>query len=201
MGHRERPIASAGTVAEMLDRYEREELSALDSRGLPKRKPATIEGYRYSLKVLRDRFGAREYARNEIEASRGGKLRTMDVQRFLREATAQTMANRQIAVFSDAFRFAKLCGLTEYNPCLGAARHREYPREREVLDDEIEDLLNHAKGVLRLMIRFVLIAGWRPKDIRELTTFKSPRLGSAYVRASAAVGNSGNGVPNCAASL
>ena len=172
MGHREPPVPSAGTVAEILDRYERDELHAINSRGLPKRKPTTIVGYCYSLKVLRERLGAREYARNEVEASRGGKLRTMDIQRFLREATAQTMANRHIAVLSDAFRYAKLCGLTEYNPCLGAERHKEYPRDREVLDDEIEDLLAHADGVLRLMIRFVLITGWRVKDIRDLTTFQ-----------------------------
>jgi len=176
-GHRELPIANAGTVAEILDRYEREELCALDSRGLTKRKPVTIKGYPYSLKVLRKRFGAREYARNEVEASRGTKLRTMDVQRFLREGTAQTMANRHVAVLSDSFRYAKLCGLTEYNPCLGAERHKEHPRDREVLDDEIETLLAHASGVLRLMIRYVLITGWRLKDICELRVFQVTEAG------------------------
>ena len=108
-----RPPRSCDLTIRPIIRERHRPISALDSRGLPKRTPSTIEGYRYSLKVLRERLGAREYARNEIEASRGAKLRTMDVQRFLREATAQTMANRHIAVFSDAFRYAKLCGLTE----------------------------------------------------------------------------------------
>jgi site-specific recombinase XerD len=171
-GHRDRPIPGAGTVAEILDRYEREELRGKDSRGEPKRKPETVAGYEYSLKVLHEKLGARQYARNEVEASKGTKLRTMDVQSFLREAEHLTMANRHVAVLSNAFRYAKLCGLTEYNPCLGVERHREYARDREVLDDEVDDLVAHATGVLRLVIRFIRITGWRPKDVRQLTKFQ-----------------------------
>jgi site-specific recombinase XerD len=171
-GYRDLRKPGIGTVAEILDRYENEELHAKNSRGESKRKPDTITGYKHSLKVLREKLSAREYARNEVEASKGHKLRVMDVQRFLDESPAKTMANRHLAVLSDAFKFARRKGMTEYNPCLGVERHQEFPREREVLDDEYADLVKHSAGVLNLVIRFIRITGWRPKDIRELRTFQ-----------------------------
>ena len=162
---KETPPAAAGTVAELLDRYEDDELEAVKSNGEPKRRPKTIKEYRRSLAVMRKEFGARKYARTEAEAFKAGVLTTFDVQQFVSHADAKVQANRHSAVLSDVFAFGRRAGLTIYNPVLGVEKNVEQSRDRNLLPWEREILLTAATPRMALMIRLVRIVGWREADI------------------------------------
>lgn len=137
---------TAGTVAELIDRYEVDVLPGLHAR-------TKAEHERYC-KNLRRVFGAMRYARSEAEASTGPFVRSIDITRHLRaEAKRQVFrkiggrqvliadgrpvaANKEIQCLSRIFRLAKTeWGYTEYNPCLQIEFNHERPRE-EYQDDE-----------------------------------------------------------------
>lgn len=132
-----------GTVAEIMLRFALEELPRIKKKtGKPLFAPKTQRSYRASIKNILEKFGSREYAANQVEASKGGKLRAMDIQQWVNAAMhGESQANRDLSVFSRAFRYAKQCGLTEYNPCLGIQRQEETPRQRDVEPWEIQVLL------------------------------------------------------------
>ncbi len=164
LGHRPAEAWPApGSVAELIDRWESDELE----RG---RKPKTVHEYCRSLAVLRAAFGARRYAASEHAAAHraGDALRTADVQRWLDAAAAPVAANRHLAVLSEVFAAAKRWGLTEYSPAAGVRRHREEARTREPAPWEVECLLAVAIDPLDLWIRWALATGWRASDILAL---------------------------------
>ena len=159
-----------GSFGELLDRYLREVLPAKD----PKTKQyiladATRDSYTTSSKVLRKHFGDMLYAKNEVEASTGKFIRAMDIAQFLRNATAQTQANRHIGLMSVIFNRAREWGKTEYNPCFNVRRNKERPRDYEPTATGLDALLNATKNeMMKLTIRFAAITGWREGDIRLL---------------------------------
>lgn len=164
----DRPEAAARSVAELLDRYELDELEARKSNGVPKRRPKTIHEYRRSLRVLREHFGARRYARTETEAAAGECVTTLDVQLFLRAATAKVAANRHVAVLSDVFAFARRAGLALYNPCVGVEKNAEDPRTRDVRPWEVEVLVTAARRTFAHAIEFADLTGMSAGDTRAL---------------------------------
>jgi hypothetical protein len=74
------------------------------------------------------------------QRGRGGQWRLLPhhgrlgAHRAAEAAGKATQGNRDAAFLGSVFRYAKECGLTEYNPCVGATRAPEYAREREVDD-------------------------------------------------------------------
>ena len=152
-------IASAGTVAELVERYERDVLPNLKGN-------TKADRTRYC-KTLKKELGARRYARSEAEASTGPFLRTLDLTQYLRaEAKRQVLdkdgrliadgrpvaANREIEFLSRIFKLAKTeWGYTEYNPCLqleynpGAAREEYHDDDAfmKVYDKAIADHAMH----------------------------------------------------------
>jgi integrase len=163
-GYRARPENTEGLVSELIDDFERRELTV-------NRAPGTISYYRRILRILRERFGACRYAKTEVDAIRGRGLGTVDIQRYLDEATARCGANRQVAVLSAVFSHAKRSGFTTFNPCSGVRRNREKARERDIQRWELECLIATAEAtnkLLALFIRFEAICGWRPSDARLL---------------------------------
>lgn len=170
-GYRDDIQATVGTVAELLDLFERDELE----RG---RKDKTIAEYRRSLKALRARFGAARYGKTAAEAMAGRAIGKVDVQRFVREL-GNVQANRHIAVLSAVFSHAAREGKTDYNPCLGVERNVEAPREREVATWEAEVLLAAATPLMALMMRYERLTGWREGDVRILGR---PQLSAQGIR-------------------
>lgn len=171
----------SGTVAEILVRFRDEELPRLKKSGKPKYAQKTRKNYACAVVVLLDQFGGREYAKNAVEASKGGKLRTLDLQRWINQSEHGPQANRFLAAFSSAFGCAKRWGYTEYNPCFGVERAEEEARQRDVKPWEIQVLLVaaetrvHRKCSVKspgwnmpLMIRLVDITGASGQDIRSL---------------------------------
>jgi hypothetical protein len=117
--------------------------------------------------VLLKAFGHLEYARNPVEASRGDKLRTMHLQRWVADL-GTVMANRHLSCMSAAFSDAKRWGYTEYNPCHGVQRNEEEARTREVAPWEIEVLLAASTWNMGLMIRIADTCGFSGQDVRAL---------------------------------
>lgn len=136
--------AAAGTVAELLERYERDILPALSG-------PTKAARTSYC-KTLKTAFGRMRYARSEAEVAMGSFLRSMNLTAYLdTEAKRKVFdkdgrllhegrpvaANREIEFLSRVFRIAKTrWGYTEYNPCLQVEYNPESPRE-EYHDDEL----------------------------------------------------------------
>ena len=136
--------ASAGTVAELLERYERDILPTLAG---PTKSARTSY-----CKTLKAAFGTMRYARSEAEAATGSFLRSMNLTAYLDvEAKRKVFdkegrllhegrpvaANREIEFLSRVFRIAKArWGYTEYNPCLQVEYNPETPRE-EYHDDAL----------------------------------------------------------------
>jgi len=104
----------AGTVAEIIERYERDIIPTLH--------PKTGADHTAYCKRLKAEFGDRRYAKSEAEASTGTFLRSMHITAYLRaqeRAGRPVAGNKEVRCLSRIFRLAKAqWGYTEYNPCL-----------------------------------------------------------------------------------
>lgn len=162
-----RDEAEPGTVAEIVERAEREFLPSLrDER-------TRIERARH-LKVLQDKFGARRYARDMFEASRdrtGTFLRAMDIQRHLHECaqTRPVAANREVRTWELVFQWARApWGLTEYNPAAGLQHNDERPRRVLPEDEQIMRLYRHLDPPGRFMVAMIRFYGRRKVELLGL---------------------------------
>src|SRR5262249_55506208 len=132
----------------------------------------TQREYARQIGKLRAAYGTRKYARSEAEAATGSFFRTMDVSSHLRlaqESGKPAQGNRDVAVMGSVFRYAKECGLTEYNPCRGAARNPEEPREQEMHDAIFLELYQEADEVLRCLMDLDIMIGSRVGDLLRIT--------------------------------
>jgi integrase len=157
--------AKTGTVAEIIERYEREIIPTLHSR-----TGADHETY---CKRLNAGLGRWKYAKSEAEASSGPFLRSMHVTAYLRaqEAAARPVqGNKEIRCLARIFRLAKtLWGYTEYNPCLQVEFNTETPRSVYVTDDMFEKVYGKASPVLQCMMDLAQMVGARRGMILKLT--------------------------------
>lgn len=155
--------AAHGTVAQIIERYQREVLPAFE----PKQRR---EAERHC-RNLKEAFGARKYARSEAEAGTGAFLRTMDVQRHLDAAEGRRVAaNREIKTFSRMFRLARTrWGYTEYNPCLQVEYNPEPPRSAYQTDDAFMAVYTKASPVLQCMMDLAQMHGARRGMLMKAT--------------------------------
>jgi integrase len=169
--------APAGTVGELIDRYERDVI-ALMPEGEPKKKQQR------ECTSLRDAFGARAYAKSEPEAATGLYLRTMDVQRYLDQEAVREFkdhneniqkgrpvaANRDVKRLSRIFRLAKTkWGYTEYNPCLQVEYNPEFERDIYHDDDAFMAMYNKASPVMKCLMDLAQMNGARRGMLLRLT--------------------------------
>jgi hypothetical protein len=155
-------VAQRGTLAELLDRAEREILPTLSTKGQ--------EEWRRYIKTLRAEFGARRYAKSEAEAATGNYLRAMDLTNYLdRQANLQppleprpVAANREVQALSRIFTKAKSrWGYTEYNPCLNVEYNEETPRRIYQPDENFLKVYAKASPVLQVMMDIAQTSGPR----------------------------------------
>jgi integrase len=98
----------------------------------------------------------------------------MDVAAHIRGAEAAgkgPTGNRDAAVLGSVYRYAKECGLTEYNPCLGASRNPETPRDQEMHDEIFLELYEEASPVLQCLMDLDVMVGSRVSDLLKITEF------------------------------
>lgn len=93
------------------------------------------------------------------------------IKRYLDERgkTAPVRANREKALFSHVFNFARACGYTDApNPCAGVRGHRETGRDRYVEHDEFLAVWNAAHYTVQDAMDLALLTGQRPADLLKM---------------------------------
>jgi len=161
--------AESGTVAEIIDRYERDILPHLHSK-------TKAEHTRYC-KTLRAAFGSRRYAKSEPEAATGQFLRTMHITQYLRaeakrpvfnkhgtmvSAGRAVASNKEVQCLSRMFALAKAeWGYTEYNPCIGIDYNPERPRDFYPADNLFMRVYEKASPLLQCMMDLAQMHGAR----------------------------------------
>lgn len=164
-GHREAQQAT-GTVGELLALWELEAL-----RVQPNRKPraaSTVELYQERIPHLTARFGASRYGRTEHDASRGLAIGTVDIQDYVSNSPTKALANRDLAVLSNAFDYAIRKGRTTYNPCSKVAKNASEGRTREPREWEVECLRTLAAPLYGLLMDAEDVTGWRITEMLSL---------------------------------
>lgn len=93
------------------------------------------------------------------------------IKRYLDERgkTAKVRANREKALFSHIFNFAREHGYTDSpNPCAGVKGHRETGRDRYIEDGEFLAVWNKADYTVQDAMDLAYLTGQRPADILKL---------------------------------
>jgi integrase len=95
-------------------------------------------------------------------------IKPFHIKRYLDERgkTAKVRANRERALFSHVFNFARECGYTDApNPCAGIKGHKESGRDRYVEDDEFLAVWNAADRPTQDAMDLAHLTGQRPADL------------------------------------
>ncbi|VVE30874.1 integrase [Pandoraea eparura] len=95
-----------------------------------------------------------------------------DVQQYMeaRGATAKVRANREKALLSHVWNFARAKGYTTLpNPCAGIKNHRERGRDKYVSDSEYKAVWQQADQALRDAMDLAYLTGQRPSDVLKLS--------------------------------
>src|SRR3989338_498271 len=93
------------------------------------------------------------------------------IKRYLDERgkAAPVRANREKALFSHVFNFARACGYTDaQNPCAGVRGHRETGRDRYVEHDEFLAVWNAAHYTVQDAMDLALLTCQRPADLLKM---------------------------------
>lgn len=146
----------AGTLAEAFDAWERDTLPAYTSA-------TTRRDYALCLTQLRPVF----------QAARWADVSFPILKAYLRKRTAKTRANRELAVLSIIWNWARGEGLTEQPwPAAGMERSRwkntEQARQVEVSDELFAAVYAHADQVLRDCMDIASATGLRLTDCRTV---------------------------------
>jgi integrase len=132
----------------VIERYRREVL--------PTKKPKTQEQYESALGRLEEAF----------LAARLSQIKPLHVRQYLDRRSAKTAANREIAVLSAMFNWAREKGITEAaNPCAGVSRNRESGRDIYVTDEVLRVVRAEACPELVDAIDLALLTGQRAADV------------------------------------
>jgi integrase len=147
---------SARTVADMLD--------AFLGGGMNNLAATTQRDYiGYVNRSLRHAFG--DMGPDEVKPSHIAQYLE-----FREQGGAGVVANREVACLSSAFNFAMRRGWVELNPCRGARRNREKPKDRYVRDEEFLAIFNPAPVALQDYLAVLYLTGLRPGEVRSLRT-------------------------------
>lgn len=141
---------------DVADRWEREAIHIGRKRT---RSPKTQREFRAALKPLR----------------KGFKLAMLDqitprhVKKYLNNRTAKIAANREIAVLSIIWNWARGEGLTNLaNPCAGIHKNPESARTRYVTNEEFEEVHGRGCYILQDTMDLLLCTSHNPSDILRL---------------------------------
>ncbi len=95
-------------------------------------------------------------------------IKPYHIKRYLDERgkTAKIRANRERALFSHVFNFARQYGYTDApNPCAGIKGHKETGRDRYVEDEEFLAVWNKADLPVQDAMDLAHLSGQRPADL------------------------------------
>lgn len=140
---------------------------------LPKKSPATQNGYRRASKQILEVF--RNILLDEVTSP--------DIAKYLliRGKKARTCANQEIGLLSTMYTYAVALGLAERNPCLRVKRHKISPRSRLVEDWEFNEFRSVCSEQLDCYCELKELTGLRMTDMLLLTLANIKESG-LYVR-------------------
>jgi integrase len=95
------------------------------------------------------------------------------IKRYLDERgkTAKVRANREKALFSHVFNFARSCGYTDApNPCAGVKGHREEGRDRYIEDSEYLSVWKNSDCSVQDAMDLAYLTGQRPADLLKFNS-------------------------------
>lgn len=142
---------------DVADRWEREAIHIGRRRA---RSPKTQREFRASLKHLRLAF----------KTAMLDQITPKHVKQYLRRRSAKVSANREIAVLSIIWNWARGEGLTEgANPCTGIHKNPESSRTRYVTDAEFQSVYARGDYVLQDAMDLLLLTSHNPTDVLRLT--------------------------------
>lgn len=143
--------------ADVADRWERE---AIHKGRRKARSPKTQREFLAALKHLRLAF----------KAAMLDQIKPKHVRDYLDRRTAKIAANREIAVLSIIWNWARAKGLTDQaNPCNGIDRNPESARTRYVNDAEFAEVYAKGDYVLQDAMDLLLQTSHNPSDVLRLT--------------------------------
>jgi integrase len=155
---------------DVADRWEREAIHI--GRRKKTRAPKTQKEYRAGLASLRDAF--KGFLLDQI--------RPTHVLQYLDDRTAKVAANREVAVLSLIWNWARGKGLTDKaNPCVGIERNPESARTRYVTTAEYDIVWGRAVPELQDAMDLALLTSQNPSDILRLTR-QDIRDGTLWMR-------------------
>lgn len=110
------------------------------------------------------------------------EIKPVNIREYLDARPAKIAANREIAVLSIIFNWARERGIVDCpNPCLGVKRNEENHRSRYVTDAEYLEVWNRAGPVLQDAMDLAYLTGQRPSDVLKMVR-QDIRDGCLWVR-------------------
>lgn len=128
---------------------------------IPTKAPQTQRDNERELQKLEAVFGSMP-----IDA-----IKPHHIKRYLEERgkTAKVRANREKALFSHVFNYAREHGFTDSpNPCAGVKGHRETGRDKYIEDAEYLAVWNCADYTIQDAMDLAYLTGQRPADLLKL---------------------------------
>jgi integrase len=143
--------AGSGSIADDLEEYR--------IKQLPKKSLKTQSTQNKQIDVLKPAFGACSY----------DEIKPCNIRQYLDKRSAKIAGNREIALFSHFWNWARQVGKTDLpNPCLGVDRNAENPRDVYIDDESFNMLWKVACPELQDYMDLALLTGQRNADIRKM---------------------------------
>lgn len=135
-----------------------------------------------SQKTQREFRAALKHLRLAFKGALLDQIKPKHVRQYLDRRSAKVSANREIAVLSIIWNWARAKGLTDQaNPCIGIDRNPESARTRYVRDDEYREVWSRGDPALQDALDLLLATSHNPSDILRLTR-KDMADGTLWVR-------------------
>lgn len=149
------PTGSLVTFRYVAERYQKE---VFPTKGLATQK-MNLREFKQLFKVFQDASAPME------------SIETINVRQYLDwRKSAKIRANREVALFSHVWNFARDAGLTnKANPCTGVKRYKETGRDIYIDDDIYRIVWEASELPLRDALDIAYLTGQRPADVLKLS--------------------------------
>jgi integrase len=150
-------LPNSARYIDVADRWERE---AIHKGRRKTRSPKTQKEFGAALKHLREAF----------KGALLDQIKPKHVRQYLDRRSAKVSANREVAVLSIIWNWARAKGLTDQaNPCTGIDRNPESARTVYVTDEQFREVYDRGDAVLQDTMDLLLATSHSPSDILRLT--------------------------------